>query len=196
MPTDRWKPTDLYLYQLRQAIHRISSGSGNLQEVTNEAVSGLIEQAKLPGIDTPKPYETCQSIASMLKTSLARIHACGIPSPKPFPPNYTPTSDNALYDGERLHVWTIQGVRAEESGLPMVVHVLDIGKLDYKTGKFNSDWCRCFSSKKYAGLWTFRPKNRQCWNTVYFENGKNDPSVWIKLMSREGVLPLKTYSAR
>lgn len=190
----RLKPRDLYVQQLRKAIHRLSSGSGNLEEATKEAVDGLLEIAREPGIDTKlSPFNTAHSLASTLKTSIARIWTRGVPLSKPLPSDTTPPHPDALYDGVVFHIWTAISSMVSISAKAeigkyegCIVHVVEIGTQD-ADGRFNSPWCRCWAHRSHINNWTFKPAQKWLWKPIFFEDGKNDALVWIKLMRAEGV---------
>jgi len=212
----RWRPKSLFLRQLRAAIHSLSTDCGKPEDVTAEAVAGFMEAAANPGLDTQSdPFTVARSLCSILKTSIARIHACGVPRSKPHPHVFlsdTVTwSLSALYDGNQLHSWTAvdslsDAVLARElhrwsvvgdcaaSGLPMTLHVIEIGR-QAASGRFNSAWCRTFAHPAIASRWAFQQKDgsplQGKWKPIYFENGRNDPQTWIELMERDGVRLLK-----
>lgn len=212
----RWRPKGAFLFCLRRAIHRLSADCGKLEEVTHEAVAKLVEIAANPGLDTQSnPFAVARSLSSILKTSLARIHACRVPLAKPLPhillSNQISWRCSALYDGKQLHAWTVvdslsDSVLAKElhswqvigdcaaSGLPMTLHVLEIGRQS-PSGRYNSPWCRTFAHPIVINRWAFQQKDGKPlqgkWKPIYFEDGRNDPQTWIELMDRDGIRLLK-----
>jgi hypothetical protein len=215
----RWRPRSLFLAQFRKAIHSLSAG-GKLERVTAEAVAGLLEIAARPGIDTPNPFETARSLCSILKTTLARVHASRIPSLKPLPnillADSVSWSCNALFDGERLHHWTAVDHLGDAkltqelhdwsvigdcavSGLQMVLHVVEIGRQS-ASGRYNSPWCRCWAHPHVINRWAFQQKDGRPlqgkWKAIYFEDSRNDPQTWIELMERDGVRLMKDVGVK
>lgn len=220
----RWRPQSLFSVCFREAIHKLYSGVENLESVTQSAVTKLLENSARPGLDTPKPFQTAKSLESILKTSLARVHACPVPRSEPLPhvllPERTEWACNALFDGKQLHAWSAvdylsDGVLARQlhswhvvgdcaaSGLPMTLHILEIGRLG-ANGRYGSAWCRTFAHPIVIHRWAFQQKDgkplRGKWKPVYFEDGHNDPETWIGLMERDGVkllhsIPVKQLTA-
>jgi hypothetical protein len=211
----RWRPRSLFISQFRKAIHRLSTGSGKLEDVTKEAVADLLEIAARPGIDTANPFECARSLCSILKTTIARVHASRIPSLSPLPhillSDSVKWSCGALFDGERLHRWTAvdslnDSTLSRElhswyvvgdcavSALPMTVHVIEIGR-QAESGRFNSPWCRTWAHPIVIHRHAFQQKDGKPlqgkWRSVYFEDAPNDPQTWIELMDRDGVQLLK-----
>lgn len=211
----RWRPRSLFLSQFRAAIHSLSTG-GKLEDVTQEAVARLLEIAANPGIDTDKnPFNTARSLCSILKTSLARVHASRLPPLTRIPnillSDSVKWSCNALSDGKQLHAWTAvdslnkQTLTQELHGWPvigdcaatgmsMVLHVIEIGRQN-EAGRFNSPWTRCFAHPIVINRWAFQQKDgkplKGKWKAIYFEDGRNDPQIWIDLMERDCVQALK-----
>lgn len=206
--TDRIRPKDLFITQLRSAIRNLTVNNQSLEAATQEAVDGLMSAARNPGLDTKHPYQTANSLASIIQTSLARIHACHMPRLRDFSPivlSDTVTHRcSALFEQTpRLHQWaaveSLSSVMTQDlrrsvlmdcaaSGLPMILHVIEIGRQD-EGGRYRSAWCRCFSNPRVARSWSFRPGKE--WRPVYFEEGKNEPQKWIALMESEGVRLIK-----
>jgi hypothetical protein len=200
----RIRPKDLFITQFRSAIRNITVDGQSLDAATQEAVDGLMNAARNPGLDTKHPYQTANSLASILKTSLARVHACSMPHLWEFPPivlSDTVTHRcSALFEQTpRLHQWAAveslarpmtQDLRRSilmdcaASGLPMILHVIEIGQQD-ESGRYRSPWCRCFDNPRVARSWSFKPGKE--WQPVYFEDGKNEAGKWIALMESEGV---------
>ena len=216
----RWNPKALYVSRLRSAILSLSSGI-TLEKATAEAVARTMELAANPGLDTDKdPFTTARSLCSMIKTSLARIHACRIPSLARVPhillSDTVSWSCNALSDGKSLHCWTAVERLSDAAltrelhswkvvgdcavtGLPMQLHVVEIGRQG-ASGKFNSPWCRTFAHPIVIHRWAFQQKNGKPlqgkWKPIYFEDGRNDPQTWIELMDRDGVRILKDVAVK
>lgn len=213
--THKWRPRSAFLRQLRAAIHSLSTDGGKLQDVTAEAVAGLMELAANPGLDAPRPFETARSLSSTLKTVLARVDACQPPKTRPLPKILVGDQHKwevtAFFDGVMLHVWTAvdslsDATLARElhgwqvvgdcavSGLPMVLHVIEIGRQS-ASGRYNSPWCRCFAHPIVIHRWAFQQKDgsplKGKWKPIYFEDGRNDPQTWIELMARDNVQALK-----
>ena len=210
-PNRRWKPRSLFLRTLRRAILRLSGGS-DLENVVPIAVSEFLESAANPGLDVERPFEIAGDFAAILKTVLARVHACKVPSltvgPTILLSNALKWSCGSALAKDGLHSWVTVDYLNDESlarllhswyvfgdcaatGQPMTLHVIEVGR-GGSDGRQHTAWCRAFRHPAIAHRFAFQGRDGKHlngdWKPVWFADSRqNDPKVWIELMRRDRV---------
>jgi len=221
-PAHRWRPKTLFLRVIRKAILGISNKQV-ISAASDTAVSEFLEAAANPGLEVPEaPFTIARDFASMLRTVLARIHACSLPPLKAGPviiltpglkwatASLIAESTGTLHSwitvdyltddslARLLHSWYVFGDCAA-TALPMILHVIEIGRMS--GGHQHSPWCRCFRHPAIAHRFAFQQKGgkplKGDWKPVWFQDSiRNDPKTWIEIMDRDGVRALKDVPVR